>query len=177
MVQETGVQSLVESYQRLKKMVLDAALLNTHHYKVRIKDKVEQSRERSSVLPCTSVLQLLKREPSVHPRLQSPTLLTYMHMCVCTIFMILFFWICIHYFVRSDILLLIYWCKIILWFGFFVKWYVNHRGLFDAKVILLEEQQCCYLTHSWEDKGIHSFPTQEYLFESECNSATGVWTR
>ena len=33
--------SQVESYQRLKKMVLDATLLNTQHYKVRIKDKVE----------------------------------------------------------------------------------------------------------------------------------------
>ena len=33
------------------KMVLDAALLNTQQYKVRIKGKVEQSRERSSALP------------------------------------------------------------------------------------------------------------------------------
>ena len=38
------------------KMVLDTSLLNTHQYKVRIKGKVEQSRERSSALPCTSVL-------------------------------------------------------------------------------------------------------------------------
>ncbi len=53
MVKETGVQSLVESYQRLKKMLLDAALLNTQHYKVRIKRKVEQSRERGSALPNT----------------------------------------------------------------------------------------------------------------------------
>ena len=37
------------------KMVLDAVLLNTQHYKVRIKGKVEQSRERSSALPYTSV--------------------------------------------------------------------------------------------------------------------------
>ena len=37
------------------KMVLDAALLNTQHYKVRIKGKVEQSREWSSALPDTSV--------------------------------------------------------------------------------------------------------------------------
>ena len=37
------------------KMVLDAALLNTHHYKVRIKGKVEQSRERSSAFPNPSV--------------------------------------------------------------------------------------------------------------------------
>ena len=45
MALETWVQSQVESYQRLKKMVLDASLLNTQHYKVRIKGKVEQSRE------------------------------------------------------------------------------------------------------------------------------------
>ena len=31
-------------------MVLDASLLNTQHYKVQIKDKVEQSRERSSTI-------------------------------------------------------------------------------------------------------------------------------
>ena len=41
---ETEVQSQIDSYQRLK-MVLDAAFLNTQHYKVRIKGKVEQSRE------------------------------------------------------------------------------------------------------------------------------------
>ena len=34
---------------KTQKMVLDATLLNTQHYKVRIKGKVEQSRERSSV--------------------------------------------------------------------------------------------------------------------------------
>ena len=38
------------------KMVLDASLLNTQQYKVCIKGKVEQSRERSSALPYTSVL-------------------------------------------------------------------------------------------------------------------------
>ena len=41
MARQTGVQSQVASYQRLKKMVLDAALLNTQSYKVRIKGKVE----------------------------------------------------------------------------------------------------------------------------------------
>ena len=30
--------------------------------------------------------------------------------------------------------------------------------LFNAKAILLEEQQWYYLTHSWEDKGVHTFP-------------------
>ena len=38
------------------KMVLDATLLNTQHYKVRIKGKVEQYRERSNALPYTSML-------------------------------------------------------------------------------------------------------------------------
>ena len=37
------------------KMALDTSLLNTQHYKVRIKGKMEQSRKRSSALPYTSV--------------------------------------------------------------------------------------------------------------------------
>ena len=37
------------------KMVLDTSLHNTQQYKVRIKAKVEQSRERSSALSYTSV--------------------------------------------------------------------------------------------------------------------------
>ena len=58
MAQETGVQSQVKSYQRLKKkkekkMVLDASLPNTQHYKVWLKGKVEQSRERSRIIPNT----------------------------------------------------------------------------------------------------------------------------
>ena len=39
---------------KTQKMVLDAALLNTQNYEVRIKGKVEQSRERSIALPYTS---------------------------------------------------------------------------------------------------------------------------
>ena len=35
-------------------MVIDISLLYTQKYKVRIEDKVEQSRERSSALPYTS---------------------------------------------------------------------------------------------------------------------------
>ena len=35
---------------KTQKMVLDIALLYTQHYKVRIKGKVEQSREKSSAL-------------------------------------------------------------------------------------------------------------------------------
>ena len=37
------------------KMVLDTSLLTTQQYKVHMKDKVEQSREKSSALPYTSV--------------------------------------------------------------------------------------------------------------------------
>ena len=40
---------------KTQKMVFDVALLNTQYYKVRIKGKVEQSREWSSALPYTSV--------------------------------------------------------------------------------------------------------------------------
>ena len=40
---------------KTQKMVLDATLLNTQHYKVTIKGKVEQSRTRSSALPYTLV--------------------------------------------------------------------------------------------------------------------------
>ena len=60
-----------------QKMVLDAALLNTQHYKVRIKGKVQQSREWSNALPYTSVWEIWKRESSGYPRLRSWILFTY----------------------------------------------------------------------------------------------------
>ena len=60
---------------KTQKTVLNASLLNTQRYKVRIKGKVEQSRERSSTFPYTLVQQLSKREPSGHPRLTLSTLL------------------------------------------------------------------------------------------------------
>ena len=40
---------------KTEKMLLDASLLNTQHYKVWIKGKVEQSRKRSSALHYTLV--------------------------------------------------------------------------------------------------------------------------
>ena len=55
MAQGTGVQSPVELYQRLKKIVLYAALLSTQHNEAKIKDKIEQSWKWSSALPYTSV--------------------------------------------------------------------------------------------------------------------------
>ena len=63
-------------------MVLDTSLLNTQQYKVHTKGKVEQSRESSSALPYTLVLQLLKREPSGHPQLHLPTLLIYIYIYI-----------------------------------------------------------------------------------------------
>ena len=59
------------------KMVLDASLLNTQHYNVWIKGKVEQSKERSSAFLYASILWISKREPLGHHRLRSPNLLTY----------------------------------------------------------------------------------------------------
>ena len=32
------------------------------------------------------------------------------------------------------------------------------NGIFNAKAILLGEQQWCYLTYNWEDKEVHTFP-------------------
>ena len=45
----------VRVIQKTQKMILDAALLSTQHYKVMIKGKMEQSREKSSALSYTSV--------------------------------------------------------------------------------------------------------------------------
>ena len=50
-----GDSGLSQIIPKTQKMVLDAALINTPHYKVRIKGKVEQFRERSSALLYTSV--------------------------------------------------------------------------------------------------------------------------
>ena len=40
---------------KTQKTVLDAVLLNTQHFTVRIKGKVEQSKERNNALPYTLV--------------------------------------------------------------------------------------------------------------------------
>ena len=46
-----GPKGLGHVLPKTLKMVLDPSLLNTQHYKVRIKGKVEKSWERSSALP------------------------------------------------------------------------------------------------------------------------------
>ena len=52
-----GNRSLIRGrvIPKTQKIVLDAALLNIQHYKVRIKGKVEQFMEWSSAFPYTSV--------------------------------------------------------------------------------------------------------------------------
>ena len=45
----------VQVIPKTQKMILDASLLNTQLYKVGIKGRVEQSREKSSTLPYTLV--------------------------------------------------------------------------------------------------------------------------
>ena len=52
-----GDQSLIPGrvIPKTLKIVLDTSLLNTQQYKVHIKGKVEQSKERNSALPYTSV--------------------------------------------------------------------------------------------------------------------------
>ena len=58
-----------------RKMVLDTALLNTQQYKVRIKGKVEQSRERSRAPSTSRCSSHWEGSLLVAPRLWSPTLL------------------------------------------------------------------------------------------------------
>ena len=62
---------------KTQKMVLDVTLINTHHYKIRIKGKVEQSREVAPLLHLS--ILAMEREPPDHLRLRSPTLYMYMH--------------------------------------------------------------------------------------------------
>ena len=52
------------------KMVLNASLLNTQYYKLRIKDKVEQW---SSALPTQLGVVAIENGSSCHPQLRSPT--------------------------------------------------------------------------------------------------------
>ena len=70
-------------------MVLETSLLNTQHYKVWIKGKVEQSSKRGSTLPNTSVQQLLKKKPLGHPPLWSQIYFLYIYIHTKAIYRIL----------------------------------------------------------------------------------------
>ena len=66
---------------KTQKTILDAALLHTQHYKVRIKGKVGQSRERSSTLPYTSCVVAIEKG-AFGPPPTKVTNLIYLYNCV-----------------------------------------------------------------------------------------------
>ena len=70
---ETMIQSQVESNQKLKKWYLMPPCLSLSI--TMYTSRVEQSRERSSAHSYTSVLYLLKRDPSGRSQVRLPTLL------------------------------------------------------------------------------------------------------
>ena len=78
MARETWVQSQVESYQRLKKWYLMPPCLTLSI--IRYGSRVKWSNPGKGVAPSPTpwCSKLSKREPSGHPRLWSPTLLTYL---------------------------------------------------------------------------------------------------
>ena len=49
-----GPEEKIFTTAKESRMVLDSTLLNTKHYKVRISDKVDQSREKNSAFPYIS---------------------------------------------------------------------------------------------------------------------------
>ena len=77
MGRETWVQSQVESYQRLKKWYLMPPCLTLSI--IRYGSRVKRSNPGKGVAPSPTpwCSNLSKREPSGHPRLWSPTLLTF----------------------------------------------------------------------------------------------------
>ena len=79
MARETWVQSQVESYQRLKKWYLMPPCLTLSI--IRYGSRVKWSNPGKGVAPSPTpwCSKLSKREPSGHPRLWSPTLLTYFY--------------------------------------------------------------------------------------------------
>ena len=82
MARETWVQSQVESYQRLKKWYLMPPCLALSI--IRYGSRVKWSNPGKGVAPSPTpwCSKLSKRGPSGHPRLWSPTLLTYIYMVI-----------------------------------------------------------------------------------------------
>ena len=66
---------------KTQKMVLDASLLNTQHYKVRIKGKVEQSRE--GVAPSPGVVAIEKGAFGLPSTMVANFTYLYIYICVC----------------------------------------------------------------------------------------------
>ena len=134
MVRVTGIWFPVESYQRLKKMVFDASLFNTKHYKIQIKGRVLQYRERSCALPYTSVLLLMKREPLSRLWLPTSNVLTlYISIIRCV-------YILFSFFSRG----IIFWIKLPLPANP-VKSYARHTETLDCCFDLIRSHQQCIL--------------------------------
>ena len=70
---------------KTQKMVLDASLLNTQHYKVRIKGKVEQSREGVAPSPTLGVVAIEKGAFGLPSTMVAnfTYLYIYIYVCVC----------------------------------------------------------------------------------------------
>ena len=119
-------------------MVLDAALLNTKPYKVRVK----WSNPGNGVAPTyTSLLQLLKREPSGHPWLRSLTLFM-----IYTQMLALVIWfndittlhgylmpnhVYIYDFKVNSLWVTLFW-NVLELFSFFLFFFLAHRYLFSS---------------------------------------------
>ena len=97
---------------KTQKMVLDTFLLNTQHYKERIKGKVEQSRKRRSALPIHRSSRYWKRGDWGHLRLRSQTkvlslndIYTYIYIYLC---MYVYIYIYIYHYLHIYIYIFTY---------------------------------------------------------------------
>ena len=123
LARETWVQSQVESYQRLKKWYLMRPCLTLSI--IRYGSRVKWSNPGKGVAPSPTpwCSKLSKREPSGHPRLWSPTLLTY----------------------RKTKKIGMYW-KLDLLFSKLNK----NRILLDLVVLFLQSILILHVRHGWE---------------------------
>ena len=64
---------------RTQNMVLDASLLSTQHYKVRIKGKLRNPRKREAPSSTTRCCRYVKRKPLGRPELQSANIYIYIY--------------------------------------------------------------------------------------------------
>ena len=76
MAQETKGSIIVRIIPKTQKMVLDTSLLYSQHDKVQIKSKVEQSKERSSILSVIAIEKIAFKSPST-------MVANFTYICVC----------------------------------------------------------------------------------------------
>ena len=81
----------------------------------------------------------------------------YIYMFVCLyiyIYESMYAFVCVYIYICVCVCVCM--CVCIFDNGFFVRWYINFRGLFKAIAILLKEQQWYYWTHTLENEGIYT---------------------